>query len=41
MLVALSPLIALGCILYTAFESPEEEMKKRKKKGFDMDGHSE
>ena len=42
LLVALSPLIALGYILFTAFESPEQEALKRKKKGdFDLDGHAE
>ena len=41
LLIALSPLIALGYILFTAFESPEAEAKKRKKKGFELDGHAE
>ena len=40
-LVALSPLIALGFILFSAFESPEAEALKRKKKGFQLEGHGE
>jgi hypothetical protein len=40
--VAASPLIALGCILFTAFEDPEAEALKRRKKGdFQLDGHAE
>ena len=38
---ALSPLLALGAVLFSAFESDEEESTKRKKKDFDLDGHGE
>ena len=41
LLIALSPLIALGYILLTAFEPPEVEAAKRKKKGFELEGHAE
>jgi hypothetical protein len=42
LMVAASPLIALGCILFTAFEDPEAEALKRRKKGdFQLDGHGE
>jgi hypothetical protein len=42
LLVAASPLIALGFILFSAFEDPEAEALKRRKKGdFQLDGHAE
>jgi len=42
MTIALSPLLLLGYILFTAFESEEVEDKKRNKKtDFDMAGHAE
>lgn len=42
MVFALSPLLLLGYILFTAFESEEVENKKRNKKtDFDMAGHAE
>ena len=42
LLVAFSPLIALGFVLMSAFESKEEEDLKRRKKGdFEMEGHAE
>eukprot|EP00537_Pseudo-nitzschia_pungens_P003135 CAMPEP_0172356114 /NCGR_PEP_ID=MMETSP1060-20121228/446_1 /TAXON_ID=37318 /ORGANISM="Pseudo-nitzschia pungens, Strain cf. cingulata" /LENGTH=54 /DNA_ID=CAMNT_0013076039 /DNA_START=115 /DNA_END=280 /DNA_ORIENTATION=+ len=42
MTFALSPLLLLGYILFTAFESEEVEAKKRNKKtDFNMAGHSE
>ena len=42
LLFAFSPLIALGYILMSSFESKEEEALKRKKKGdFEMEGHAE
>lgn len=40
-IVALSPLIILAYILFTAFESDEAENRKRKKKGFELEGHAE
>jgi len=42
MLFAISPLLALGYILATAFESEEVENKKRNKKSdFELEGHDE
>jgi hypothetical protein len=42
LLFAFSPLIALGYVLMSAFESKAEEDLKRKKKGdFEMEGHGE
>eukprot|EP00585_Thalassiosira_rotula_P002644 CAMPEP_0196142166 /NCGR_PEP_ID=MMETSP0910-20130528/11219_1 /TAXON_ID=49265 /ORGANISM="Thalassiosira rotula, Strain GSO102" /LENGTH=64 /DNA_ID=CAMNT_0041403447 /DNA_START=114 /DNA_END=308 /DNA_ORIENTATION=+ len=42
LLFAMSPLIALFYIVYTGFEDEEVEQLKRKKKGdFEMDGHAE
>lgn len=42
MIFALSPLLVLGYILATAFESDEQESRKRNKKSdFNMEGHSE
>ena len=42
MIFAISPLLLLGYILMTAFETDEQELKKRSKKSdFDMDGHAE
>lgn len=39
---ALSPLIVLAYILFSAFESPEAEALKRRKKGdFELEGHGE
>eukprot|EP00523_Entomoneis_sp_CCMP467_P013596 CAMPEP_0168789744 /NCGR_PEP_ID=MMETSP0725-20121227/13016_1 /TAXON_ID=265536 /ORGANISM="Amphiprora sp., Strain CCMP467" /LENGTH=62 /DNA_ID=CAMNT_0008840075 /DNA_START=50 /DNA_END=238 /DNA_ORIENTATION=+ len=40
-LFAFAPLLALGAVLFSAFESSEEESQKRKKKDFDLDGHGE
>ena len=41
-LFALSPLIVLAYILFSAFESPEAEALKRRKKGdFELEGHGE
>jgi hypothetical protein len=41
-LFALSPLLALGYVLFSAFEDPEAEALKRKKKGdFELEGHGE
>ena len=40
-ILAFSPLLALGAVLFSAFESSEEEKNKRKKKDFDLDGHGE
>eukprot|EP00522_Entomoneis_paludosa_P017040 CAMPEP_0172439154 /NCGR_PEP_ID=MMETSP1065-20121228/232_1 /TAXON_ID=265537 /ORGANISM="Amphiprora paludosa, Strain CCMP125" /LENGTH=62 /DNA_ID=CAMNT_0013187795 /DNA_START=58 /DNA_END=246 /DNA_ORIENTATION=+ len=40
-LFAFAPLLALGAVLSSAFEAPEEEQQKRKKKDFDLDGHGE
>jgi len=38
----MSPLIALGYVLLSAFESEEAEAVKRKKKGdFELEGHAE
>jgi hypothetical protein len=31
----------LAYILFTAFESPEQEALKRRKKGFELEGHAE
>jgi FtsH-binding integral membrane protein len=42
LLFAASPLIVLAYILLTAFEDPEAEQLKRRKKGdFELDGHGE
>lgn len=42
LLFAVSPLIALFYVIYTGFEDAEDEAKKRKKKdGFQLDGHAE
>lgn len=42
LLFAMSPLIALGYVIYTGFEPEEVEAKKRSQKGdFQLDGHSE
>eukprot|EP00521_Asterionellopsis_glacialis_P000906 CAMPEP_0195262344 /NCGR_PEP_ID=MMETSP0706-20130129/9702_1 /TAXON_ID=33640 /ORGANISM="Asterionellopsis glacialis, Strain CCMP134" /LENGTH=61 /DNA_ID=CAMNT_0040316413 /DNA_START=107 /DNA_END=292 /DNA_ORIENTATION=- len=39
---AISPLLALGYILMSAFESEENETKKRNKKtDFELEGHGE
>jgi hypothetical protein len=41
-LFAVSPLLALGYVLFSAFESEEEEKSKRSKKAdFNMEGHAE
>jgi hypothetical protein len=41
-LFAFSPLLALGAVLMSAFETEDQEDSKRKKKGdFEMDGHGE
>lgn len=41
-LFAFSPLLALGAVLMSAFETEDLEDSKRKKKGdFEMDGHGE
>jgi len=38
----MSPLIALGYVLFSAFEDPEAEKLKRRKKGdFELEGHAE
>jgi hypothetical protein len=42
LLFAVSPLLALGYVLFSAFETPEAEALKRRKKGdFELDGHAE
>jgi len=42
LLFAMSPLLVLAYILYAAFESPEAEALKRRKKGdFELEGHAE
>eukprot|EP00548_Thalassiothrix_antarctica_P002901 CAMPEP_0194141246 /NCGR_PEP_ID=MMETSP0152-20130528/10682_1 /TAXON_ID=1049557 /ORGANISM="Thalassiothrix antarctica, Strain L6-D1" /LENGTH=62 /DNA_ID=CAMNT_0038839795 /DNA_START=110 /DNA_END=298 /DNA_ORIENTATION=+ len=42
LLFAASPLIVLGYILLLAFESEEDEGKKRKKRSdFQLEGHAE
>lgn len=42
LLFAASPLLALGYVLYTAFDTPEAEALKRRKKGdFELEGHAE
>eukprot|EP00593_Proboscia_inermis_P000073 CAMPEP_0171294436 /NCGR_PEP_ID=MMETSP0816-20121228/2924_1 /TAXON_ID=420281 /ORGANISM="Proboscia inermis, Strain CCAP1064/1" /LENGTH=55 /DNA_ID=CAMNT_0011766269 /DNA_START=72 /DNA_END=239 /DNA_ORIENTATION=- len=42
LLFAVSPLIALFYVIYTGFEDEDSEAKKRKKKdGFQLDGHAE
>ncbi len=42
LLFAASPLLALGYVLYSAFEDPEAEALKRRKKGdFELEGHAE
>lgn len=42
LLFAVSPLLALGYILLSAWEDPEaEEVKRRKKTDFQLDGHAE
>ena len=41
-LVAVSPLLALGYVLMTGFEDKDGEDEKRKKKtDFQLDGHAE
>jgi len=41
-LFAMSPLLALGYVLYTGFDDPEEEKVKRSKKtDFQLEGHDE
>jgi hypothetical protein len=38
----MSPLLALAYVLYSAFESEEDEKTKRQKKAdFNLDGHAE
>ena len=42
LLFAISPLIVLFYIIYTGFESEENESKKRQQRGdFQLDGHAE
>ena len=42
LLFAISPLLALGYVLMMAFEDPEaENIKRRKKTDFQLEGHSE
>lgn len=42
LLFAVSPLLVLGYILLSAWEDPEaEEVKRRKKTDFELDGHAE
>lgn len=42
LLFAASPLLALAYVLFTAFETPEAEALKRRKKGdFELEGHAE
>ena len=42
MIFAISPLLALGYVLISAFESEEAENKKRNKKSdFNLEGHGE
>jgi len=42
LIFAISPLLALGYVLFSAFEEPEAEALKRRKKGdFELDGHAE
>eukprot|EP00540_Astrosyne_radiata_P012755 CAMPEP_0116847480 /NCGR_PEP_ID=MMETSP0418-20121206/14458_1 /TAXON_ID=1158023 /ORGANISM="Astrosyne radiata, Strain 13vi08-1A" /LENGTH=61 /DNA_ID=CAMNT_0004478931 /DNA_START=97 /DNA_END=282 /DNA_ORIENTATION=- len=42
LLFAVSPLLALGYVLLSAFESEEMEDRKRKKKtDFQLEGHAE
>ena len=41
-LVAISPLLALAYVLFSAFEDPNDEALKRRKKGdFELEGHGE
>eukprot|EP00814_Leptocylindrus_danicus_P012701 CAMPEP_0116025870 /NCGR_PEP_ID=MMETSP0321-20121206/13400_1 /TAXON_ID=163516 /ORGANISM="Leptocylindrus danicus var. danicus, Strain B650" /LENGTH=61 /DNA_ID=CAMNT_0003498335 /DNA_START=68 /DNA_END=253 /DNA_ORIENTATION=+ len=41
-LFACSPLIALFYVIYSGFETPEEEAKKKKKRlDFELSGHAE
>ena len=41
-LIAISPLLVLGYILFSAFEDEETEALKRRKKGdFELEGHAE
>ncbi|GMI04540.1 hypothetical protein TrVE_jg11794 [Triparma verrucosa] len=41
-LFAMSPLLALFIVIYTGFESKEEEMKRRnKKEDFTLEGHGD
>ena len=41
-LFAVSPVLALGYVLFSAYESPETERMKRRKKGdFELEGHAE
>jgi hypothetical protein len=40
--LAISPLIALAYVLFSAFEDPKDEALKRRKKGdFELEGHGE
>jgi hypothetical protein len=42
LLFAVSPLLVLAYILLSAWEDPEaEEVKRRKKTDFELDGHAE
>ena len=42
LLFALSPLLALGYVLFSAFETEEQENRKRNKKSdFNLEGHAE
>lgn len=42
LLFAASPLLALAYVLFSAFEAPEAEALKRRKKGdFELEGHGE
>ena len=42
LIFAISPLLALGYVLLSAFETPEKEAQKRRKKGdFELEGHAE
>ena len=40
-LFALSPLLALFYVVFTGFETEEEEAAKKKKSDFQLDGHAE
>jgi hypothetical protein len=42
MLFAMSPLLALAYVLFSAFEDPKAEALKRRKKGdFELEGHGD